>query len=160
MFGCVHWFTPISDADLVTTVIGTVRCSYRLSQHHRKLHTRVETMVVQSRECPSLPIHGQGQRLLPHGLLPLDRAWRWARLDDATPCFYDWWVSLRFSYSDRWNLISSAISILSAVRTSSRTVRLPAHSRSGSSHELIFSESLRYRRLAAHDTRSPSYLRQ
>ena len=49
-----------------------VRCPDRLPKYHRELHFGVEEMVVQPRKRPLVPVHGQGQRLLPHHLLPLN----------------------------------------------------------------------------------------
>lgn len=42
-------------------------------------------MVVQQAGRPTIPVHGQGQCLLPHHLLAFDSDWRRPSLDDAVP---------------------------------------------------------------------------
>jgi len=64
---------------------NAVRCTHRLSKHNCQLYPRLGEMVARCCKRPVVPIHGQGQRLLPHSLLPVYGTRRRAELDDAPP---------------------------------------------------------------------------
>jgi hypothetical protein len=54
----------------------------------------MEAVVVQSRECTTLSIHGQGQCVLPHRLLAQCSHRRWPPLDHPTCNFQYWYACL------------------------------------------------------------------
>ena len=70
-----------------TLTVGrcVVRRPHWVPVNYRELHAGMETVVVQPGARELVPVHGQGQRLLPHRLLPISGAGRWQKMDHAAP---------------------------------------------------------------------------
>jgi len=47
----------------------SVRCANRISKHYCELYPGMETVVVEPSECEAVSVHGQGQCLLPYGVV-------------------------------------------------------------------------------------------
>lgn len=107
-------------------LITKVRCANRLSEYHRQLYQRMETMVVQPPKREAVSVHGEGQCVLPHHILPFDTVWRRTRLDNAAPLVHnrlvaDFFFNIIFMQADS-DYASLQSTLITKVASSPRVI--------------------------------------